>query len=1074
MTLGTTAKPADWAASQGGVDSAYQSLWDDLLLGMPLWGNLDAFGDGGYTPAEVGSLSYASGTWGDELTGFNASNYVNVASFAPPDTLTIAILVNFSSDAARSRIFGSHDALEVAYKGNLAGDYLDNDIYVSGGHNNAGLSPVTATDYLFIFESVWSGDASTRNAWYATAAAALSQIETNATDGTSSKPGTGDLYVGTRQNATSDYLRGNISMFMMWDKALTSGERSALEGDPFGWVRPAAAGVDITINPAALALAGQTVTPTAGVDIPINTAALTLAGQPLIPTAGVDIPVAPAALTLAGQTITPVAGTPPGVEITLNPAALALAGQSLTPEVGVGIGINPAALALAGQTITPSAGATAVEITLNPAALTLAGQAFTPTAGAEPVAITILPATMAIVTQGIVPAVPGLDPVVVLINPANLSLAGQSIMPEITGPGELVGLSQPGSVTVATTNLVSGDGSHYHEVVASSNPGANESLLRSATDGSIDLTNLRLSGDLAVNGGDITSTGNMAITPGGTLALNALIESHLRPSLTDTYDLGSELKLWRKAWISEMQAVLFVENTISAIGGWFIVPHGQGTLGDEVDDTQTAVDFGQSMTASDFVIMRGLTDGGLPKVEYLQVGALDSGTLYNVTRDVDGSGANEWPAGQVYIIYGNSGDGRIEFDAQTAGPRISVIEQGATYNAQTERVRLGDMDGWKIGVSGYGIGIGDPTGTHLYYTPAAGLVIAADGGGLTNIDGGEIQTGTITADKITTTTLSAISANLGTITAGTITAATIRTAASGARVQMDSSGIFGTNGTTVQWEASNTDGKLAAGAGKVILDSEGITGIVGTSAQDASSFKFKSGTNIIGHLTGWYDDFVDLNSIEVSTRPLALSASAATFKADAPAGYLAYTRLMAQSGGYDAYFQIQAQSATRKAALYNAPLSLGQGLYVGSTSATPDDDDIHFDGNLKSVKSGITYDVYGLRPLTTPLTSTAWDGDDSKATGTYTLTPATFGYPAAAKSVNVLVSGQWTAASAANNCSLRSSSGGTNIALIRSQIANFSTEMTVTVPTDASGNFYLVVSGATMNNAVVRVAGYHI
>jgi len=135
---------------------------------------------------------------------------------------------------------------------------------------------------------------------------------------------------------------------------------------------------------------------------------------------------------------------------------------------------------------------------------------------------------------------------------------------------------------------------------------------------------------------------------------------------------------------------------------------------------------------------------------------------------------------------------------------------------------------------------------------------------------------------------------------------------------------------------------------------------------------------------------------------------------------------------------------------------------------------VQFSGNLQSVKSSTAYDVYGFRQLTTPLTSTSWNGDDTKTTGTYTLTPAIFGYPAAAKAVNVLVSGQWAAASAANNCALRSSSGGTNIALIRAQIANFSTEMTVTVPTDASGNFYLVVSGATMNNAVVRVVGYHI
>ncbi len=49
----------------------------------------------------------------------------------------------------------------------------------------------------------------------------------------------------------------------------------------------------------------------------------------------------------------------------------------------------------------------------------------------------------------------------------------------------------------------------------------------------------------------------------------------------------------------------------------------------------------------------------------------------------------------------------------------------------------------------------------------------------------------IYAEHIRTTTLSAIAADLGSITAGTVTGATIRTASSGARVQMDTTGLFG-------------------------------------------------------------------------------------------------------------------------------------------------------------------------------------------------------------------------------------------------------------------------------------------
>ena len=54
---------------------------------------------------------------------------------------------------------------------------------------------------------------------------------------------------------------------------------------------------------------------------------------------------------------------------------------------------------------------------------------------------------------------------------------------------------------------------------------------------------------------------------------------------------------------------------------------------------------------------------------------------------------------------------------------------------------------------------------------------------------------------------------------------------------------------------------------------------------------------------------------------------------------------------------------------------IGGGLYVGGTGTDPDADDIHYDGNLKSVKSATAYDVYGFHPLTTPLTHTSFNGD---------------------------------------------------------------------------------------------------
>ena len=146
------------------------------------------------------------------------------------------------------------------------------------------------------------------------------------------------------------------------------------------------------------------------------------------------------------------------------------------------------------------------------------------------------------------------------------------------------------------------------------------------------------------------------------------------------------------------------------------------------------------MTVNDFIVLR--TSGA---VEYLRVGSLVSGTTYNVTRNLDGSGANSWPSGLVYMVLGNVGNGRIEFNAQDT-PRISILEQGASYNAQTELVRLGDLDGnWGYASPTDGLALGEYAAnkSNLTWDPTNGLrlrtynetVLQLDNAGNASIEG---------------------------------------------------------------------------------------------------------------------------------------------------------------------------------------------------------------------------------------------------------------------------------------------------------------------------------------------------
>ncbi len=185
---------------------------------------------------------------------------------------------------------------------------------------------------------------------------------------------------------------------------------------------------------------------------------------------------------------------------------------------------------------------------------------------------------------------------------------------------------------------------------------------------------------------------------------------HIAPAAPDAYECGSTLYPWLALHASEIRATIFAKETASLVGGWLIVPHNSGILAADVDSADTQIDFGQAMDAGDFIVLR---DVG--KVEYLQVGSLVSGTVYNVTRNLDGSGANDWPAGAVYLVAGADGDGRIELRAYDS-PQISIVEQGATYSAISEMVRIGELNGgWGYSAHATGMALGQ------YVTDGANL-----------------------------------------------------------------------------------------------------------------------------------------------------------------------------------------------------------------------------------------------------------------------------------------------------------------------------------------------------------------
>jgi hypothetical protein len=226
--------------------------------------------------------------------------------------------------------------------------------------------------------------------------------------------------------------------------------------------------------------------------------------------------------------------------------------------------------------------------------------------------------------------------------------------------------------------------------------------------------------------GNTTIAGTLGVTGTTTLGTLALsnVASHLVPSVTDTYDFGSASRLWRSGYVSTLNAVVFAETTQTLYGGYSTIGHDAGSVDADVSAAATTINFGDTMTPGDFVLIRAHDTGNVIKAEYITVGSLVSGTTYNVTRDVAGSHGTDpaWAAGTPYLVLGQSGDGRIDLIAVDGKPRIVFTQQGATYNAQTDHAVLGNLNtyyGYATDV--WGAGFGAASGTNLLVDATNGV-----------------------------------------------------------------------------------------------------------------------------------------------------------------------------------------------------------------------------------------------------------------------------------------------------------------------------------------------------------------
>lgn len=269
---------------------------------------------------------------------------------------------------------------------------------------------------------------------------------------------------------------------------------------------------------------------------------------------------------------------------------------------------------------------------------------------------------------------------------------------------------------------------HTHAITASANPGVAESLIKSDPTGGITLTNLKSNGgtfDLVntvattVNfAGSATAVGVGSAASGVTTLKSptvSLTGTLVVPGTGYNTDIGQISKKVKTLHAAELAVeTLVAQNTQATVGGRVLVGPTTLLIAD-LAPAATTIDVKHNNLASgDRVRME---DSG--QVEFMAITSgpttITGGFRYNVTRNLDGTGADQWYAGDAVFNTGQTGSGFIDLyslqstkSASQAGPTIvGWVRNSSTYNDYSERWAIGNLIGlYGFGTTTFGAGFG--------------------------------------------------------------------------------------------------------------------------------------------------------------------------------------------------------------------------------------------------------------------------------------------------------------------------------------------------------------------------------
>lgn len=230
------------------------------------------------------------------------------------------------------------------------------------------------------------------------------------------------------------------------------------------------------------------------------------------------------------------------------------------------------------------------------------------------------------------------------------------------------------------------------------------------------------SGSLAIDAGT-GSSGNITVRPYG---------KFFHPYVQYETNLGAINRKWLTLHAAELWVETLVAQDAMATFGGRILVGPTTTLIADLAAAATTIDVKyNNLSSGDRVYMEA---GG--QLEFISIDSaattITGGYRYTVTRNLDGSGANDWNAGDAMFNTGQTGNGFIDLYSLRGvkagseyGPAIvGNVRNSSTYNDWSPRWAIGNLNGlFDYGATTYGAAFGNYAATWLGIDATNGIRI---------------------------------------------------------------------------------------------------------------------------------------------------------------------------------------------------------------------------------------------------------------------------------------------------------------------------------------------------------------